>query len=331
MTARGVTWFGLAAALLAPSVASGQGAPETLAFSWVRGEGADGCPPASAVMVAVRTRLGRDPFDPEAPLSAESSVARVEGRWRARLVFRDPSGAVLLRRDLEDASEGCETITTAVALSVSLGLAPQGSTRPVRSPPPTPAVDPEPLPRETNPSGPRPEPAGPTPRWTRVSAGAELLWGPLPRAAPGATVRVESAWSPRWSAAVSVGFQPERRTEAPDDVWAFGMTRATLGLCARTSPRARLELSGCAALSAGLVHGVSFGPQPVAPGNYPWAAARVELRAAVRVVGPVRVMAELSPGWAFARNRFVALGRVDPVHAQAGWAFAAGLAVGVER
>ncbi len=327
MTPRRVARIGLAAALLAPSVGSAQGAPETLALSWVRGDGADECPPAAGVMAAVRTRLGRDPFDPEAPVSAEASVARMEGRWRARLVFRDPTGAVLLRRDLEDPSPGCETITTAVALSITLGLAPDGPARAAPTPLPRSVVDPEPLPRAPDPL----QPSGPPPLRTRVSAGAELLWGPLPGTAPGATLRVESAWSPRGSASVSVGFQPERRTEAPDDVWAFGMTRATLGLCARTIPLPRLELSACAALSAGLVHGVSFGPQPVAPGNYPWAAAGVELRAAVRVVGPVRLMAELSPGWAFARNRFVALGRAEPVHAQAWWTLAAGLSVGVER
>jgi len=311
--------------LLGTGRAAAQEAPETVAFSWVRGEGADACPAASVVMRAVRERLGRNPFDPEAPLSAEAAVARAEGQWRARLIFRDATGAVLLRRDLEDTSADCDTLTAAVALSLSLGLAP---TVPPPPPPPPPARDPERPPREPDPP-PRPRTA---PRAvSRLSAGAEMLWGPLPGAAAGATVRAETTWGTHWGAALSVGFQPERRTDPPDDVWAFGMTRATLSLCARTSPWPTVELTGCAALSAGLVHGVSFGPLPVAPGNYPWAAVGPELRAAVRVWGPVRVSAGLHPGWAFARSRFVALGRDAPVLAQSTWTLAATLAIGVER
>lgn len=262
-----------------------QAAPERVALAWVRAEGAERCASTAALQEAVRARLGRDPFDPRAAVSVEGQVARVEGGWRAWLVFRDADGSVLLRRELRDTAEDCATLSAAAALSLSLALAPVAPSTPSA---PTPIDDAERAPPPILDAP--PVRATPTPprvaSRTTLGAGAELLVGALPGVAPGAVVRVESAWSSRVVAALRVAFQPERRTEAPDDLWAFGMTRASIGLCARTAPHARVELLGCVQLSGGLVHGVSFGLRPVAPGNYGWASAGVEGRATVRLAGP---------------------------------------------
>lgn len=263
-------------------------------------------------------------------MSAEGQVVRVEGAWRAWLVFRDADGVVLLRRELRDTADDCATLSAAVALSLSLALAPVAPPAPSAPTPaddaeraPPPVMDAPPI--RTTPTPPR------VASRTTIGAGAELLFGALPGVAPGALVRVESAWSPRVVAALRVAFQPERRTEAPDEGWAFGMTRASIGLCARAAPHARVEFVGCVQLSGGLVHGVSFGLRPVAPGNYGWASAGVEGRATVRLVGPLVASVSAAPQWAFARNRFVAEGREAPVYDQSAGALALEVSLGVAR
>ncbi len=307
-----------------------QAAPERVALAWVRAEGAERCASTAAIQAAVRARLGRDPFDPRAPVSAEGQVVRVEGAWRAWLVFRDADGVVLLRRELRDTADDCATLSAAVALSLSLALAPVAPPAPSAPTPaddaeraPPPVMDAPPI--RTTPTPPR------VASRTTIGAGAELLFGALPGVAPGALVRVESAWSPRVVAALRVAFQPERRTEAPDEGWAFGMTRASIGLCARAAPHARVEFVGCVQLSGGLVHGVSFGLRPVAPGNYGWASAGIEGRATVRLVGPLVASVSAAPQWAFARNRFVAEGREAPVYDQSAGALALEVSLGVAR
>lgn len=275
-----------------------------MTFAWARGEGADRCPTQAAMMSAVRARLGRDPFSLLSSVSAEASVERASDRWRARLIIRDAEGTPVLRRELEDGSERCDTIAGAVVVSVTLALAP-----PPRGDP-APAVDPErapPLVLNVV-ERPRPAPAPSPPREPlRTSLGGEALWGPLPDAVPGVVWRLDVPITRRVGLYGAAALNPEQRMSS-DARWSFGMTRATAGLCAKGRPAGRFEIDLCAGLSLGLVHVVTFGPTPVEPGNYPWFAAQVEAHGVVSLVGPLFVDVGATASAAFVRNDFVVTG-----------------------
>lgn len=299
--------------------ASAQDPLRAVSLAWVRGPGAEGCPSQRAIRSAVRARLGRDPFRDDAAVTAEVHVARVEGRWRATLALREEGGAETLRRELSDASEGCDTVADAVVESLSLALdvappspppeaPPAPASAPVRAPPPT-----------------------PTRARARTVLAAELLLGALPGLATGVVWRLEVPVARRWLHGWgSMALHPERDTPAPDDAWAFGMTRLSAGLCARWAPASRVDASGCAGLAFGLVHAVTRSASPIAPGNYPWAAATMEARAALRPAGPLVVELTAGVSYAFARNEFIAVGRAAPVYSQSLFAGAFSAGVGLD-
>ncbi|MFO0650661.1 MAG: hypothetical protein U0326_30845 [Polyangiales bacterium] len=318
---------GLAVCALTPRAAA-QEPLHMVTFAWARGDGADRCPTQAAMMSSVRARLGHDPFSLLASVSAEASVERVADRWRARLIIRDGQGAALLRRELEDGSERCDTIAGAVVLSVTLALTPP----PPGTPPP--AVDHERAPPVvlSVPEAPRPAQAPPpTPREPlRTSLGGEVLWGPLPDLVPGVVWRLDVPITRRVGLYGAATLNPEQRMSS-DARWSFGMTRATVGLCAKGRPLSRLEIDLCAGLSLGLVHVVTFGPTPVEPGNYPWFAAQIEAHAVVNLVGPLFVDLGATASAAFVRSDFVITGFTPTsVFAQSSVGVTGVFALGVE-
>lgn len=311
-----------ASLLLAGAPSAARDPVRYVAFAWVRGDGADRCPSQPEMTAAVRARLGRDPFSAGAPVSAEVSVERAADRWRARLIFRDAGGAVLLRRDLDDGSPDCATIASAVALSVSLALVPTAEPTPVPQrfeapePPPRPPPPPPPPPRER----------------ARTTLGAEVvLRGLLQRGTPGVVWRLDVPLGRRWALWGAVAFDPERRTD-PDPSWALGMTRATLGACWRPLSWWRFEFDACLGASVGLVHAVTVGLAPIEPGNYPWLAAVGELHLVARPRSPLVLDLGASAALAFVRNDFVtrSMGREASVFAQDSPALTLSLAGGVE-
>jgi hypothetical protein len=321
----------LAAALaLTTATAAAQDAPSVLRLAWARGDGADRCPAQSAVMDAVRARLGRDPFTADATTSAEVLIERA-GRWRARILFRDASGAVLLRRELDDGADDCAAITAAAVLSVALALAPVAPTPVVVTPAVavTPAIDNEVAapPRPVVPEV-RTTPRA-TPRRVRLVGAAELLVGALPSLAAGAAVHVDLLLTRRWAFSFSAALSPEQRV----DTWAFGLTRASASACFRAHPHRRVELSPCAGVSFGLVHAVTFGPTPLEPGNYPWLGVHLDARGLARLGGPWIMYATVGGAWVPLRQEFVVVftgAASQSVYAQSPVAAWGSLGVGVE-
>ncbi len=283
-----------AAVLSLGTAARAQQPVRSVTFSWARGDGADQCPSSPELMAAVRARMGRDPFTANASVTAEGSVERVGPRWRVRLLFRDAAGAVLLRRELDDASEGCTTVASAVVLSVSLALAPTGDPVPPRHDAELPpALAPRPA---TPPVAPRER------AWTTLSA--EALYGVLPGVAWGAAWRVEVPIHRRWALWGAVMYEPEVAVGAARE-WSFGVTRGSVGACWRAwRPRPFFELGLCAGASVGAVHAVTFGPTPLAPGDNVWAAATLDPRATLRPWRALVLEAGATAAWAFARNQF---------------------------
>ncbi len=271
----------------------------SVSFAWVRGDGADACPAHTRVMSAVRAQLGRDPFSITASVAAEALVERANDRWHARLRLRDETGAVRFERDLTDASPTCDTLADAVALSLALSLAPATPTPAQHDGEIAPPAIPPPL---TAPVAPTPPP----PRdLAHVELAAEAILGPLPRLAWGTSLRLDVPLTTRWRVFGAVGFEPEIRTGDLGE-WAFGMTRATAGVCAHPTLPWRFDFGACAGLSAGLIHAVTFGRAALEPGNYPWIAASLDARATIPVVANVSLTLSLGALMAFVLNDFVA-------------------------
>jgi hypothetical protein len=295
-----------------------------VSFAWVRGDGADACPAQPALMATVRARINRDPFSESAAVTAEASVIRAEARWRARLTFRDAQGAVLLRRDLEDGSESCTTIADAVAVSVSLALAPSVDDE-------ARAVDREVPPRVVLNDTPvrAPPPVEPRERaWSTLAL--EGLYGVLPGLALGVVWRIDIPLTRRWGVWVSASFNPQVSLGDANE-WTFGLKRASAGACFRFRPRAWLELAPCAGVSVGAVNAVTYGLQPVDPGEYLWPAVvlvpRVTVRPWRRLVIEATATAAAAFGREFATRR---AGVPVTVYKQDAFAFAATLGLGVE-
>lgn len=310
-------------ALLAVTKASNAQEPlRRIDFSWVRGASAAACATRAEVIRAVRERVGRDPFARDAGVSAEVYVTRGEASWRASLTLRDATGSIRLERQLSDSDASCRTVTDAVIESLVLALDPSPPPRPALL---TPSAGPRGMVAPTPPPAPRVEATS----RARTSVGVELLLGALPGVAPGLRWRVEIPLSSThlrlWGAMV---ISPERRTDAPESHWSFGMTRAATGLCYGATQSARVDLSACGGVTLGLVHGVAHRGSPVDPGNHLWLALASSVRGALHLHRAVAVELSAEGQFALVRNTFVVEGRRDPVFVQSALSLA--LSLGVE-
>ena len=134
----------------------------------------------------------------------------------------------------------------------------------------------------------------------------DLLVGPLPQPGVGlrghASVGLPVAGLRVWGA---MAFTPEQRTPAPSSFWAFGMTRASVGVAYGGAPLAWLDLSVEAGLCAAFAHGVALRGEPVSPGNYPWLAFSVGGRVALHPTAGFAVTLAVEGHAAALRNDFV--------------------------
>lgn len=297
---------------LAPSRAPAQERLQHIDLAWVRGVGAEGCIPQSQARAALRTRMRHDPLDPAATVSAEVLLTREPAAWRAALTLRTADGVVTLQRDLRDEGATCDTLTEAVLESLSLSLDPSAPAPAPEAPPAPAAPAPEvPPPVRRRPRRPASPPA------VRISLEGDLLVGPLPQPGVGlrghASVNLPVSGLRAWGA---MAFTPEQRTPAPSSFWAFGMTRASLGVAYGGAPHTAVDLSVEAGVCMAFAHGVALRGEPVSPGNYPWLALTVGGRLAVHPTAGFAVTVAVEGHAAALRNDFVVEGRSGSVFAQ---------------
>ncbi|MDP3278216.1 MAG: hypothetical protein Q8Q09_23720 [Deltaproteobacteria bacterium] len=115
-------------------------------FSWVRGVGADRCPPQSTVQERIVQRLGHDPFASDAPQQIEAIVTREPLVWRAVFFVRDEHGVLQGTRELVSEARECGPVVSAISLAIALAIDPEAALRPsppeVVRPPVVPAAPP---------------------------------------------------------------------------------------------------------------------------------------------------------------------------------------------
>ncbi|HMF39890.1 MAG TPA: hypothetical protein VKQ32_04305 [Polyangia bacterium] len=325
MTARAATPI-LALALLATATANAAadagGAAASGAnlqgvhLSWVRGDGAGGCPDAAAIEAEVAERLGSNPFARAPTQFIEAIVTQKAEGFQVTIAMRDSGGKLLGSRALTSSPGDCRSIATAAALTTAILIDPDALARaPVPKPPP---------------------PATPTPAHGflpagRIAALAGAGRGLVPGVAPGGALAATVDLPGPFAVGLTGVLYPEQRTAPPDDGFAFGMTYAELAGCwlplAQFAPATRARLELCAGAAAGLLHAVVYTATPTAPGQR-WTFAPAQLtRFIIPIVDGVVAEVGVEATEPLPRRAFFVAGRPpgmdtvfeQPVVTLAGW------------
>ena len=82
-------------------------------LSWVRGDGAGGCPDAAAIEAEVAERLGGNPFARAPTQFIEAVVAQTAEGFQVKIAMRDRVGTLLGSRALTSSPGDCRSISTA--------------------------------------------------------------------------------------------------------------------------------------------------------------------------------------------------------------------------
>lgn len=190
---RAATAIGLA--MLSLLVARTASASPSAKLVYVRGAGAEACPPEAELRKAVAVRIGYDPFFPVAQKTVVAQLARAPGGYRGRVQIVGDDGTLRGERELATKGDDCGELTAAIALAVSVALddldEPAPSAPPAAEPAPEPAPEPpppvaapiEPPVRAAERPAPAPERAAPI--GFALAGGPTVVAGSAPAPAPG--------------------------------------------------------------------------------------------------------------------------------------------------
>lgn len=309
----GIAWTALPREALADGTAR---------LAWVRGQGADQCPDATAVRTAVNARAGRLALADDAPQSVEAIVTALShvgatAHWQAQLYVRDANGMLIGRRDLATDARGCGALVDIVAFAIVVALdadagasggpppsvpeltAPSSSPSAAPSSPPPPAavLDEErptvPQPGSTEPARVRPSVA-PVPDRPRLEASFGVRFtgdvGLQPGVTPGGAVSVDVTavgW-PTLRAVLS--YWPESIEPAGTGSVGIRYDLATVVVCPALVRLDQLRLEACAGLTGGVLTGAGHGFTMNTIADTPFFAPQVGLAARQRI-GPIYIEA----------------------------------------
>lgn len=114
----------------------------TARLEYAPGPSADRCPDEQSLMRAVGTRLGYDPFQPNAERTVSAALKRHGHILNAEVKLRGADGTVAGSRLLTADEDDCAELVAAMALAISLAIDPQSLLRP--PPPASPSSGPAP-------------------------------------------------------------------------------------------------------------------------------------------------------------------------------------------
>lgn len=301
-----------------PNRSLGAQTDEFVRLIWIRGVHAETCPGQLEVERQVRWRLGRDPFQLDAPRMIEAKVSLVDDLWHAELSVRDNTGALLGQRLLDVKADNCGQVVDAVGLAVALAIDPNVSFE-SRVPPLPSAAAPSrnrapiapaqaPVKPAASPSQPMPEYVGPAQnvRLDKSRYEYELTLrglvaaGLLPGLAPG--VGVAGAFGAKGlRLTLGLSFLPETKL---DDGYSFGLSAASAGFCADAFRSGPLSASLCGELIAGAMHAVVYRLEPLHPGDYAFAALGVGPKLGLHAFSPFFIEGGFSAALDFLRPTF---------------------------
>jgi len=169
---------------------------------YVRGPGAEQCPPEELVHAAVRSRLGYDPFIAWAHDTVFAEVTHSAGAFRTRVKLVDDTNTERGAREMSVPGDDCAAVIEAIGLTISLTIDPNSLIGPPQSQPvpPRPEIESEPVPTPA-PTAPPPREAAAAPSPLQQGAfsvhmGLGIIGslGTAPAATAGATFSVGVGW-----------------------------------------------------------------------------------------------------------------------------------------
>jgi hypothetical protein len=163
---------------------------------------AEQCPGEPALRTLIATRLGYDPFVPDAPTRIEVDIGPAAHGLRARVRSYDAGDRLVGERTLTSPSDDCTQLGETTAVTISILLDPRSLVRrPVApAPPPSPPPPDHESPFEVDRPAAPPVPAAPPhePFFFRLGAGVEGALGAAPGASLGFVARAgvgQRTWS----------------------------------------------------------------------------------------------------------------------------------------
>lgn len=243
----------------------------TVRLELTRHPGAESCPDQDALTLRVASRLGHNPFEPDAQNVVRVDLRRLLTQWQAQLSLQDSAGNTVGARTLHSGAVDCAELAAAVAVTLAVLLdafaqAPPQAAQPAAPLPPAAAPAPPVVPpaRVAPPRGPdrprraraspSPPPAqlAPTRFWgLELRGGAVTSIGPLPSLAAGPAAGVGlrlGAWSISAEAQAPLGAQTYKR-----GLWWTLSPSLTLSTCYRAGWLGGCGLASPGALAAGLL------------------------------------------------------------------------------
>lgn len=303
--------------VLAAQLAGGAPAPPPVSYRlrWIRAPGAEACIDAAALADRVGARLGRPVFDGAGPAAVviDAGVEPGATGWRATIIVRGPDGLARGARQLDQPGPDCHALDEPLTLVLALMIDLDATSTPLDG--------------ATPPPPPRPR----TPWRGEVALAAAAGLGVVPALGGGGRVAVtiDAPWL--WPVVVGGAWWADgRRVPAGASQGVRLRPRQVdAALCPPAWRRGRVRLAGCGggALARVDAAGIGFDRNHAVTATV--VSAAVAGRAALDLVGPVFVAAELTGEVRLNRPRFVVdddgdgggsveLYRVAPVAIRAG-------------
>lgn len=228
-------------ALSATLAMASAAASPTVRLSWELEPGLEACPDERWVRTAVAARLGRDPFNSQAPRLVRAAIKRAQGQELEALVETTRDDGTTARRSLRSPTGDCLELASSAELAITLAIEPAWLVRPR-----APAEAPSPAPAPATAVAPAPPP--PTRSWHLSGRATPLVTA---GAAPGFTGGLAIGASVDGDA---FGLALEGRALWPTSI-LFGQERAdTFSSAASLLPCLHLgRFTGCGLASVGLL------------------------------------------------------------------------------
>jgi hypothetical protein len=249
-------------AVVASAAPAGAEQPARVKLTYQRGEGADGCPDASAIVAGVGARLGYEPFEDAAAKRLDVSVQVAEHVLSARIEMIDADGRIMAERVLTSRRSDCTELAATMQLAIAIAIDPFHATA-TASPPASEQRPPPAPPAEASPramtsttiisSPPPPHAPRPAPMTATVSAAAVGGVGTAPSSTLGALARVTLR---RSALSLSLEGRVDRPTSDPQPVGSI----STSLLVASVAPCGHVRLfSACGLVTGGVFRAAGHG------------------------------------------------------------------------
>jgi hypothetical protein len=241
-------------------------APRPSSLSWVRAEGAESCPPPSAIAKLVEERLGRSVFvsPARAELAVEAYAERAaDSKWHIAISVSKKDGEVAGRRVFWSDESSCTPVAENAALAIALMIDPDAMLRPeqpkgpkIAEPVPV-VIEPAPAPVAAVP----PVPIAPPPWRGALEASTGITTGLLPGIAPSVSLRARAiepsrTWALELEGAYFFAQEAELR---PNSGAALALFYTGLSACASPGAANRVSALLCVGAHAGSMTAQGYG------------------------------------------------------------------------